>query len=121
MPMKYAGATPLIVGTRKGGHTTLACPRPLSRKKLRRLMSRNHRELTSEALATRYNRRPGGAAAKRMREQLDHLERAARKAGEQAMSAVHHTMLLRLRRLFLGHSAHPPAARKERKARAKRG
>lgn len=93
------------------------CPRGLSRKKLRSLMSQRRAELSSRHLAVRYDRQPGpGKTRKGMIEQLDAMEHDARKYGEEKLQAIARTMLSKLRGLF-GKRAETCAV--SRRARAK--
>jgi len=78
-----------------------SCPRPMSRKKLRQLMPHNRNALTSAALWSRYDRKPGpGKTRSSMHRNLDALEQQKEKVGTNRMEKAATMLLTRLRGLF---------------------
>jgi hypothetical protein len=108
---------PLVRGKIVDGKTILACPRPLSRKALRGLMSHRHRELTGEALSARYHRIPGGGCARRrLAQQFDELEEKLRIHGPSAFDKTTAEMFSILSRMFRGGGGQKQKAQKVRAA-----
>lgn len=72
--------------------------KPLSRKKARQLMPRNHKALTGEQMAMRYGRTPGSGRFKsRVEAHEAELQKQERKEVNEAVKAKISTALTQLR------------------------
>ena len=92
--------------------SNIACPAPLSRKALRRLMPGAHARLTGEALASSHARKPGpGRFRKSALAHLSELEKAEKRAENRGPATA---ALVMLRQLFITGSNDRPAHRPHR-------